>query len=548
MARNEKWLLLFLVAFLLIPWLGETLFNTKGEPREAIVAVSMLKSGNWILPVSYGSDIPYKPPFLAWLIAIFSMIFNGGTVNEFMSRLPSALSAIAMIMAGYNWASKHSSAKVAFCMAMVTVTSFEVYRAAVACRVDMVLTACISIALYQMYEWRLKRSLARYLAIALLLSGAVLTKGPVGALLPCLAMGIFCLLRRDNFFNTVAWLLGVCLLSMILPAIWYFKAYQIGGDDFMQLALEENIGRLTGTMSYESHENPWYYNIITILTGMLPWTIFALFVAVKSLVSCSKHHKSINIKGAIEKISEPSSFALTIALVVLLFYTIPSSKRSVYLLPMYPMMAYGISLLLSRLSNKSSEKAFSYFMFWLAIVMPIAGICLQWFHPSKIVIERINLLGYLLAAVPLLAALYWWKQRFTDKRLFYMLLVVYSLFLSYAGAFQPMVLNGKTDLSSVGKVAKASKSVGQVYSYIGYDKLLRYYTINFYLNDELRSLEINNLPKEAEFSVIASPQDMEIVKNELSLYDCQSEVIDVRSCDTHRPIELAVFRRKFESN
>lgn len=37
-------------------------FNTKGEPREAIVALSMLMSGDWVLPVSFGSDIPYKPP------------------------------------------------------------------------------------------------------------------------------------------------------------------------------------------------------------------------------------------------------------------------------------------------------------------------------------------------------------------------------------------------------------------------------------------------------------------------------------------------------
>ena len=48
--------LLFLITLavlilMFIPWLGDTLFNTKGEPREAIVAVSMLNSGNYILPL-----------------------------------------------------------------------------------------------------------------------------------------------------------------------------------------------------------------------------------------------------------------------------------------------------------------------------------------------------------------------------------------------------------------------------------------------------------------------------------------------------------------
>ncbi|MDE6397033.1 MAG: hypothetical protein K2K84_07165, partial [Muribaculaceae bacterium] len=47
-----------IVSILFIPWLGESLFYSKGEPREAIVAVSMIESGDWILPVSYGEDIP----------------------------------------------------------------------------------------------------------------------------------------------------------------------------------------------------------------------------------------------------------------------------------------------------------------------------------------------------------------------------------------------------------------------------------------------------------------------------------------------------------
>ena len=67
-------ILLVIAALLLLPWLSTTWFNSKGEPREAIVAMSILQSGEWILPVNYGGDIPYKPPFLYWLIAIFLRI------------------------------------------------------------------------------------------------------------------------------------------------------------------------------------------------------------------------------------------------------------------------------------------------------------------------------------------------------------------------------------------------------------------------------------------------------------------------------------------
>ena len=41
--------------------------------------------------------------------------------------------------------------------------------------------------------------------------------------------------------------------------------------------LEENTGRSTGTMSYASHENPVWYNFLTLIWGWIPWTL--VFVA-----------------------------------------------------------------------------------------------------------------------------------------------------------------------------------------------------------------------------------------------------------------------------
>ena len=100
MKTNNRMATLLLIAVLtIIPFLCLTEFNSKGEPREAVVALSMLKEGNWILPVNNGGDIPYKPPFFHWLIALFSLI--GGKVTEFTSRLPSAVALIAMTLGVY---------------------------------------------------------------------------------------------------------------------------------------------------------------------------------------------------------------------------------------------------------------------------------------------------------------------------------------------------------------------------------------------------------------------------------------------------------------
>ena len=186
-------IVLLLSMLLLLPWLGETWFNSKGEPREAIVAVTMLQSGDWVLPLSFGSDMPYKPPLLAWMIAAAAWLFNGGVVNEYLSRLPSALAAIALIMAGFAWARRERGDRFAIVMSIVTLTCFEVFRAAMACRVDMVLTACMVIPVYILYRIREDRrgkgKFVQWLAAWALLTGAVLAKGPVGSLLPCMAIG-----------------------------------------------------------------------------------------------------------------------------------------------------------------------------------------------------------------------------------------------------------------------------------------------------------------------------------------------------------------------
>ena len=70
--KKAFWFIALLSVLVVVPFLGETIFYSKGEPREAIVALSMLESGNWILPVNYGTDIAYKPPFFYWSIAAVS--------------------------------------------------------------------------------------------------------------------------------------------------------------------------------------------------------------------------------------------------------------------------------------------------------------------------------------------------------------------------------------------------------------------------------------------------------------------------------------------
>lgn len=183
------WILAVVCICSLFLFIGEAFFNTRGEPREAVVALSMLKEGNWILPINNGVELAFKPPLFHWMIAAFSTVT--GAVTEYTSRMPSALALVVMVLAGYGFYARRRGAEVAFLMGLLTLTNFEMHRAGTNCRVDMVLSALMVLALYQLYRWGEKRLKGVPWLGVLCLSGAFLTKGPVGVLLPCLVVAVF---------------------------------------------------------------------------------------------------------------------------------------------------------------------------------------------------------------------------------------------------------------------------------------------------------------------------------------------------------------------
>lgn len=489
------------LTMLWIPWLGETPFYSKGEPREAVVAMSMIQSGDWILPVNLGEEIPYKPPFLAWLIAFFAWIFNGGVVNEFVSRLPSVLAAIAMILMGYRWVNRSHGKHFALTMALVTATSFEVFRAAEACRVDMVLTAAMVGAIYILYEIRERRgadNVGRYAAAAILLSIATLTKGPVGALLPCLAVGLWRLLRGDNFWRVLSSLTLLAVVSLLLPTLWYYAAWKRGGDAFINIAWEENIGRLTGTMSYDSHVKPFWYNFLTIIAGMLPWTLLAVLALFRAR---TYHHWPFRPTGLL---------ATTAALTVIIFYCIPVSKRSVYLLPAYPFMAYGITVIIESLRGTASNRVFGHFMAFLGIAVPSAIAAIALFPlPSFPHFALCHWWSWIILAFPVAVSVWWYMNR---SRSDVGMPSIWALLLAYNAAVMPGLFHTplRDDDTSVRFEHIKTETTGTIYS-IGRPNVgASTYWYNFYLGDRIRRVSsataADTLPQ-GSILIVADPAD-----------------------------------------
>ena len=522
--RDKYFWIVLLTSFLsLFLFLGSSNFHTRGEPREALVAQAMINDSNWTLPTTNGVDMAYKPPFFHWMIASASTVV--GEVNEYTSRFPSALALAAMVIAGYFFFAKRRGKELAFLTAMLTLTNFEVHRAGVNCRVDMVLAAFMVLALYQLYKWAENKLKGIPWIGILMLSGAFLTKGPVGLVLPCAVVAAFAWIRGINFFRICFSFIAVALAACVIPAFWYVAAWKQGGEPFLQLVLEENVYRFLGKMSYASHENPWPYNVMTVITGFVPYTILivmSLFTLKYTRVASKPREWWGKFINWVKQMDDTRLFSLLSITIMFVFYCIPKSKRSVYLLPIYPFIAYFIAEYIVWLFKyrPKSLKWFNTTMAWLLMILSAVFVVARCglvphsvFGTGKHAAENISYLNaletlpfsveFLIALLPAaVAAVYFvaGKRQQTDAECSCMgcscgelrmklggIMMAFVLFFALDGVFQPVVLNVKSNKEDAMKIAQLAPQ-GYVYSYITNTVManrLHPFTINFYLNNRV---------------------------------------------------------------
>ena len=499
--KKSLWVVCLLAVLLTVPFLGLTDFYSKGEPREAVVAYTMLEHGNWILPVNNGGDIPYKPPFFHWCIALCSLL--QGHVDEYTSRLPSALALIGMAVGTFMFYARRKGNAVALLGTALLLTCFEVHRAGTNCRVDMMNTAFMVTALLFMYRWwqRGMRQLPWWAILCM--SGAALTKGPVGILLPCLVMGVFLLTQRTGLWAALWRMALTAVCAALLPLLWYYAAWQQGGDEFLRLVKEENIDRLTGKMSYESHVNPFWYNFVTLVSGWLPHTLlmlFSLFVLPWRRFTRSRFVQNVRKADSLQW------FTWLAFGIILFFYCIPKSKRSVYLLPCYPFMAILMAQYVIWMAREKAGalKVYAGVLAALVLALNVAffAVRMGWipdslFHGKHAAeniamlhaLEQYPLHGWRAGILLLTLAGGWMTVRYlrrgqTGRMAAASVCTVAALFLALDSTLQPPVLNTKADKPQAARIAQRF-DMNRLYSYMSVD-MLHFFSLNFYLGDRIQ--------------------------------------------------------------
>jgi 4-amino-4-deoxy-L-arabinose transferase-like glycosyltransferase len=324
-------------AIVLLSGLGSVDASAPDEPRYLQVAEEMRSmehgAGGLLLLHLNGEVYTQKPPLYYWLAALFGLPTH--RVTELAARLPSALAGIAVIWSVLYLGSRLFGGFTGVLGAALLLSVFEFGHLARRVQLDVLLTLFETGALVAFW-WLDRRIGSRRWHLTLMhgaLGLALLTKGPVGLLIPFLVILAYLLWEGRAREITRLFLSWRLLLSLGPALCWIAAALALAPTGFAADAVGTNlIGRFfEGT----SHARPVYYYLYQFPLDFMPWT---LLWPIAYMVGRRQ------VFAAAEAVRDPETqrawrFLLSWVAVSLVFFTVSSGKRGLYLLPAFPAMA-----------------------------------------------------------------------------------------------------------------------------------------------------------------------------------------------------------------
>lgn len=300
------------------------------EPRFALIAQDMLRSGDWLMPRVGGDLYPDKPPVFFWLLAA-AMAVTGSVKLGFL--IPSLLSGIGTVLLVYDLLRRVRGREIAFAGALVLLITFQFVWQARQAQIDATLCFFTTLSLYG-----LLRHLAAGPAFGWFLLGwaaaglGVITKG-VG-FLPLFALVPWGLLAARGWptaapHHDARWFAGpACMLAAI--AIWFLPmllATSAGGEllDYRnEILFHQTVTRYAE--AWHHHAPFWFYFVEVVPLLWLPLIALAPWL-------WPRWREALRSRDTLTVV------LLAWVLLVLVFFSTSSGKRGVYVVPAIPALA-----------------------------------------------------------------------------------------------------------------------------------------------------------------------------------------------------------------
>lgn len=329
-------------AVCLLPMMAMRDFTPSNELRYLSIADEAIANGH--LFAFYNHGIPYadKPPLYFWIVMLCRLLF--GHHSCLALSMFSLIPAFAIVGIMDRWVMKGKSAMNRMPVAGMTLTCVMFLGTMVVLRMDMLMCLFIVLALWTFYRMYTDEGSRRQdsLTLPLWIFLALFTKGPVGLLMPPLAIAVFLAVKRD--WKGFRKYLGLKTWGIIaaLSAVWLTYVWLEGGLEYINnLLFKQTVGRAVNAFT---HARPFWFYLVTILWCLAPYTLLLIGSFMASLLPVRK-------AGA-EKVSDLEILFLCTIISTAAMLSSFSSKLPIYLVPVLPFCVYLFPTVLDRIGER----------------------------------------------------------------------------------------------------------------------------------------------------------------------------------------------------
>ena len=331
MKRIDIQLLLIFVALIPLLWLRD--FTPSNELRYISIADEALRNGQFFSFTNHGVAYCDKPPLYLWIVILGRWLF--GQHCMFFISLFSVIPALLIIRVMDQWCRPQLTSEARLTGPWILFTTTYFIGTAIVLRMDMLMCLFITLALRTFYYWYMGIGNPRkhQWQFPLYVFLGIFTKAFMGFLIPFLTVFLFLLYKRQLKSFTRYWGRRTWIPILSGLALWFICVYAEGGKDYLyNLAIGQAVDR---SVNVSIHKQPFYYYIYTLLYAIAPWTLFYIGATVVGI-----RRKALNNNPLAQL------FLITIIGTIVMLSCF-GSKLEVYLLPIFPFVAY-LALIMSR--------------------------------------------------------------------------------------------------------------------------------------------------------------------------------------------------------
>ena len=282
--KKIVWIIPIIVLFLLVNIPGLFVPMVVNAAKYAQVGREILDNHDWINLTIGGDAYDQKPPLLFWIAAVVFQLFGLSVIAYKVAViLMSMIGIYATYKLGEVLYDRRTGSLAAFFWA--TCLGYVHFHNDIHTDTLLVVPVMLSIWQYAAY-YKFRKEYHFYLG-TVFVGLAMLTKGPVGLVIPGAAVGLHLLFTRSfkDIFN-YRWLVAIPIVAIIItPALWgLYEQFGLEGIKFYFWT--NNMGRITGSY-HGSNTDPFFY-IHTTLYMIAPWAVFGfigLFMQIREKVS-----------------------------------------------------------------------------------------------------------------------------------------------------------------------------------------------------------------------------------------------------------------------